>query len=171
VPKHVKLQRTVNHGHLLSMEDEGCWLKNSVSGKTKLSDGAYFMVSGVKQPYSPPDPCASKDDFAPGLDRYGGDYKTILTDGPTGCCAACYADTPCKSWTYVEADPFVGCHMKDSFVPLVNDSCVRCTSGAIWGKECETSNLFDKGLTYCEQTCFGWCWATSTRTMLQYMPL
>jgi len=113
-------------------QNEGCWLKNVVSGKTNLTDGANFLTSGVKQPYSPPAPCAPKDDFAPGLDRPGGDYRTILTDGPTGCCAACYSDHMCLSWTYVESDPYVGCHMKSSLVPLVNDSCVRCTSGAKW---------------------------------------
>jgi len=119
------------------------------------------MTSGVKQPYTPPPPCAPKDDFAPGLDRLGGDYRIIMSDGPTGCCAACDTDIVCKSWTYVEADPYLGCHMKSSVVPLVNDSCVRCTSGSKWEKGCQTSNLFEKGLTYCEQPCYGWCWASS----------
>eukprot|EP00697_Spironema_sp_BW2_P012758 gnl/Spiro4/29407_TR14401_c0_g1_i1.p1 gnl/Spiro4/29407_TR14401_c0_g1~~gnl/Spiro4/29407_TR14401_c0_g1_i1.p1 ORF type:complete len:496 (-),score=57.38 gnl/Spiro4/29407_TR14401_c0_g1_i1:14-1429(-) len=104
----------------------GCHLKNQIPGRTKKSGCGNSCTSGVAGQYVPPASCGGSPPS--GMNRYGNDYKNIVTDGPDACCAACQADgARCASWTYVEAPPNEGCWLKDSLAVPSND-CDRCTS-------------------------------------------
>jgi hypothetical protein len=141
---------------------QGCYLKDNVPGKTDLNK--VNSVSGVKKNYIPPK-CSNNGKMTSKKDRNGGDYKTLITDGPKGCCAECEKDEQCQTWTYVEIDPYQGCHLKNELVKESSSSCDQCTSGL----SCGTNSNMVKSVKKCKQMCSNWCWSTSIAQALSLM--
>jgi hypothetical protein len=95
-----------------------CWLKNTIPAA--VSSGC--CTSGVKLPGVESD-----------IDRPGNDYTNVTLPpgtGPQLCQSLCYADIPCKAWTYVNAGiqaPNPRCWLKNTVPTPQANSC--CTSG------------------------------------------
>ena len=108
-------------------QNSGCYIKNQVPGKTKISGCGDYCTSGVPEAYTPPKEYLHSELKS---NRFGYDKQNpFITDGPDGCNVACTADMSCKSWTYVETYPYLGCYLKNS-VPQVTYCDVCTSSGA-----------------------------------------
>jgi hypothetical protein len=105
-----------------------CWLKREVVPRVE----ANCCVSGVRGA-GVIEPKADAVEF--GIDRYGGDYKSVeVAADPKGktCADACQADNRCRAWTYRRAGYGVTaphCYLKDVIKPPRHRPC--CISGVV----------------------------------------
>lgn len=105
-----------------------CWLKSQVP--PRAADPC--CVSGVKGA-GVIAPRGQRNEY--GIDRAGGDYRSIETAADaTGnaCKAACEADSRCRAWTYVRpgyVGPAARCFLKDAVKPPRRKPC--CISGVV----------------------------------------
>jgi hypothetical protein len=69
--------------------------------------------------------------YEEGVNRYGGDYRSVCNIASASACQAfCIADPRCKSWTWVKAGvqgEYPMCWLKSGIAGKQNNSC--CTSG------------------------------------------
>ena len=75
---------------------------------------------------------SSRSTFEHGVDRPGGDFSNIRSDGQNQCSTDCEEDAECRAWTYVRPGvqgPTARCYLKRTVPDKKTNGC--CISGVM----------------------------------------